>query len=52
MTTYKDVVEFWQKQKLDCIEVYENLLENFRILFAYNSGVVVHQIHPFADENG
>ncbi len=49
MTTYKDVIEFWQKQKRDCIEDYENLLENFMILFAYNSGVIENDKITFHD---
>ncbi len=49
MTTYKDVIEFWQKQKRECIEDYENLLENFMILFAFNSGVIENDKITFHD---
>ena len=32
--------KFWQKQKRMSKEDYMNILENFSVLFAYNSGAI------------
>lgn len=37
---YEEVIKFWQKQKRMCKEDYMNILENFSVLFAYNSGAI------------
>lgn len=34
---YEDVIKYWQEQKLESKEDYMNILENFSVLFAYNS---------------
>ena len=36
----KDVITYWQSLKIDSKEKLENVLDNFRILFAYNSGAI------------
>lgn len=35
-----DVITYWQSLKIDSKEKLENVLDNFRILFAYNSGTI------------
>ena len=37
---YEDVIKYWQEQKLESKEEYMNILENFSVLFAYNSGAI------------
>lgn len=37
---YTDVITYWQSLKIDSKEKLENVLDNFRILFAYNSGAI------------
>lgn len=37
---YTDVITYWQSLKIDSKEKLENALDNFRILFAYNSGAI------------
>lgn len=37
---YTDVIAYWQSLKIDSKEKLENVLDNFRILFAYNSGAI------------
>lgn len=37
---YTNVIEHWQSLKIDSKEKLENALDNFRILFAYNSGAI------------
>ena len=37
---YEDVIKYWQEQKLESKEDYMNILENFSVLFAYNSGAI------------
>lgn len=37
---YTDVITYWQSLKIDSKEKLENVLDNFRILFAYNSGTI------------
>ncbi len=37
---YEEVIKFWQKQKRMSKEDYMNILENFSVLFAYNSGTI------------
>lgn len=34
---YNDVIAYWQSLKVDSKEKLEKVLDNFRILFAYNS---------------
>lgn len=37
---YTDVITYWRGLKIDSKEKLENVLDNFRILFAYNSGAI------------
>ena len=37
---YTDAITYWQSLKIDSKEKLENALDNFRILFAYNSGAI------------
>lgn len=37
---YEDVIKYWQEQKLESKEEYMNILENFSVLFVYNSGAI------------
>ena len=37
---YEEVIKFWQNQKRMSKEDYMNILENFSVLFAYNSGAI------------
>lgn len=37
---YTAVIAYWQSLKIDSKEKLENVLDNFRILFAYNSGAI------------
>ncbi len=37
---YTNVITYWQSLKIDSKEKLENALDNFRILFAYNSGAI------------
>ena len=37
---YDEVIKYYQSSKRDTKADYENLLENFSVLFAYNSGVI------------
>ena len=37
---YTDVITYWQSLKIDSKEKLENVLDNFKILFAYNSGAI------------
>lgn len=37
---FEDVIKYWQEQKLESKEEYMNILENFSVLFAYNSGAI------------
>lgn len=37
---YNDVIKYWQNQNIDSKEKLESTLDNFRILFAYNSGAI------------
>ena len=38
--TYKEVIEYWQKRKIDSPEKLKTVLDSFSILFAYNSGKI------------
>ena len=54
---YTDVINFWQKQDINSKEKLENVLDNFKILFAYNSGVIENEEITYHDtkkifENG
>ena len=37
---FEDVIKYWQEQRLESKEDYMNILENFSVLFAYNSGAI------------
>ena len=37
---FEDVIKYWQEQRLESKEDYMNTLENFSVLFAYNSGAI------------
>ena len=37
---YEEVIKYWQKQKRMSNEDHMNILENFSVLFAYNSGAI------------
>ena len=37
---YKNIIEEWKKLNICTVEELEEKLENFRILFAYQSGVI------------
>ena len=54
---YTDVITYWQSLKIDSKEKLENVLDNFRILFAYNSGAIENDEITYHDtreifENG
>ena len=54
---YTDVITYWQGLKIDSKEKLENVLDNFRILFAYNSGAIENSEITYHDtreifENG
>lgn len=38
--SYKDIIQNWKEKKISSIEDLENVLSNFNIIFAYNSGVI------------
>lgn len=37
---YKDIIEQWKRKSITTVYDLDNALENFRIVFAYNSGVI------------
>lgn len=37
---YDEVIKYWQRQRITTKEDFQNYLENFSVLFAYNSGVI------------
>lgn len=41
--TYNDVINYWKKLNINSKEVLEQTLDNFRILFAYNSGAIENE---------
>ena len=54
---YTDVINCWQKQDINSKEKLENVLDNFKILFAYNSGAIENEEITYHDtreifENG
>lgn len=54
---YTDVITYWRGLKIDSKEKLENVLDNFRILFAYNSGTIENSEITYHDtreifENG
>ena len=54
---YNDVIAYWQSLKIDSKEKLEKVLDNFRILFAYNSGAIENDEITYHDtreifENG
>ncbi len=46
---YEEVIKFWHNQKLQTEEDYKNILENFSVLFAYNSGVIENEKITYND---
>lgn len=46
---YKDVIDYYKSLKLSTKEDYENFLENFSVLFAYNSGRIENEIITYHD---
>ncbi len=55
--TYKEVIEYWQKRKIDSPEKLKTVLDSFSILFAYNSGKIENSEITYHDtreifENG
>ena len=55
--TYKEVIEYWQKKKIDSTEKLKTVLDSFSILFAYNSGKIENSEITYHDtreifENG
>lgn len=55
--TYKEVIEYWQKRKIDSTEKLKTVLDSFSILFAYNSGKIENSEITYHDtreifENG
>lgn len=55
--SYQDVIRFWRKQKIRTEEDYRRVLDSFRILFSYHSGVIENDRITYADtrevfENG
>lgn len=41
--TYNDVINYWKKLNINSKEVLEQTLDNFRTLFAYNSGAIENE---------
>lgn len=37
---YEEIKRTWQERKIEKREDYETVLDNFKIVFAYNSGVM------------
>lgn len=37
---YADIVKRWKEKNINTVAVLEQQLSNFRIVFAYNSGVI------------
>ena len=57
MIKYNDVLNYWQKNKLESASDVDLLLHNFRILFAYNSNKIENEVITYHDtreifENG
>lgn len=55
--TYKEVIEYWRKKKIDSTEKLKTVLDSFSILFAYNSGKIENSEITYHDtreifENG
>jgi hypothetical protein len=48
---YEDVIKYWQEQRLESKEDYMNILENFSVLFAYNSGAIENDKITYYDTN-
>ena len=46
---YTDVINCWQKQDINSKEKLENVLDNFKILFAYNSGAIENEEITYHD---
>lgn len=54
---YNDVIKYWQNQNIDSKGKLESTLDNFKILFAYNSGTIENSEITYHDtreifENG
>ena len=57
MHNYLEIITYWQQQNIDSIPKLEQALDNFNILFAYNSGVIENPSITYHDtreifENG
>lgn len=57
MHNYLEIIAYWQQQNIDSIPKLEQALDNFNILFAYNSGVIENPSITYHDtreifENG
>ena len=57
MHNYLEIIAYWQQQNIDSIPKLEQALNNFNILFAYNSGVIENPSITYHDtreifENG
>lgn len=46
---FEDVIKYWQEQKLESKEEYMNILENFSVLFAYNSVAIKNEKITYYD---
>lgn len=43
MSKYQDIIKKWQSKKIETVADLDTVLENFRIVFAYHSGVIENQ---------
>ena len=55
--TYTEVIYFWKNKNIKSIEDINNILDNFSVLFAYNSGAIENDKITYKDtreifENG
>lgn len=46
---FEEVIEYWKQQKIDSCDKAHLILENFNILFAYNSGVIENKEITYFD---
>ena len=46
---FEEVIEYWKQQKIDSYDKAHLILENFNILFAYNSGVIENKEVTYFD---
>lgn len=57
MALYEKIREMWQKNKITSVEALEDVLDNFKVLFAYHSGKIENEEIEYYDtreifENG